>query len=113
MPVDLLARVLTQRGRRVKPDDLPFNDAYEIELRWKEEVVYWEGDRGFSMDAGWGVEPPVVYVPSTALWDRVVPPWLLGRRAEVVDKLVQRSKHVVRDTDGGYSPGDDYRSVTR
>lgn len=65
------------------------------------------------MDAGWGVEPPVVYVPSAALWDQVVPPWLLGRRVEVVDRLAQRSKRVVEDTDDGYTPGADVRLVRR
>lgn len=65
------------------------------------------------MDAGWGVEPPVLYVPSAGLWDRVGPPWLLGRRAEVVNRLAQRSKHLVQDTDDGYLPEDDMRSVMR
>lgn len=54
-----------------------------------------------------------MYVPSAALWDQVVPPWLLGRRVEVVDRLAQRSKRVVEDTDDGYTPGADVRLVRR
>lgn len=27
---------------------------YRIEFRWKEQVIYWEGDSGFIFDGGWG-----------------------------------------------------------
>ena len=86
---------------------------YEVEPRWKEEVVYWEGARGFVLDAGWGVDPPVVYVPSAALWDRVVPAWLRHRRAEVVPRIAQGSRHLVKEIDSGYAAGDGFRSVVR
>jgi len=95
----------------VKPD-LPPEPGYEIELRWKEEVVYWESGHGYVLEAGWGVDPPVLYVPSAALWDDVVPAWLSGRRAEVLDRLVRRSGHVVKEATEQYGPGAD-RTVER
>ena len=33
--------------------------SYSIRQRWKEEVIYQEGDREFVFSAGWGVTPPV------------------------------------------------------
>jgi len=94
-------------------EDLPSDDEFEVELRRKEEVICWEGGRGFVMDAGWGVDPPVVHVLSAALWDRGVPPWLLGRHAEVMNRLVQQWKHVVQDTEDGDAADDGFRSVRR
>ncbi len=70
---------------------------FEIEHRWKEEVLYWEGRRGVSFAAGWGVTPPVVYVPTAEAWDASTPDWLHGRRDEVVARLVERSGHRVED----------------
>ena len=113
MLVDHLVQVLRQWRNRVDPDDLPSDNGYELELRWTEEAVYWEGGHGFVMDLGWGVEPPVLYVPSAGLWDRVVPPCRLGRRAGVLSRLAQHSKHAVQDTDNGYLPEDGLRSVMR
>jgi hypothetical protein len=75
---------------------------FAIEWRWKEEVVYWEGGHGFLFDAGWGVDPPWLYVPSPRIWDVVVPRWLTGRRPEVVERLVAHSGHRVMDDDAGY-----------
>ncbi len=81
--------------------------SYEIEPRWKEEIVYWEGDRGFVLDAGWGVEPGILYVPSPAVWNSAVPPWLRGRRDEVVSRLAEHSRHRIEPTDDGYAPDSD------
>jgi hypothetical protein len=78
---------------------------YEIEWRWKEEIIYWEGRRGFLLDGGWGSEPPTLYVPSAQAWELVVPPWLQGRRAEVVARLEAHSGHRLEDTDDGYGAG--------
>ena len=75
-----------------------------IEPRWKEEVVYWEGDQGYVLDAGWGLAPSVLYVPSSGVWDKSVPAWLRGRRDEVVGRLAEHSGHRVESTDAGYSP---------
>lgn len=36
---------------------------WSVEFRWKEEVIYWEGDRGYIFEAGWGVTPGVTYIP--------------------------------------------------
>ena len=72
-------------------------DSYEIEFRWKEEVIYWEGSRGAVFLGGWGVDPPVTVVPDATTWDRAVPMWLKGRRDEVVGRLQADRRHVVRD----------------
>ncbi|MGD0808716.1 MAG: hypothetical protein ABSA91_03300 [Acidimicrobiales bacterium] len=71
---------------------------YRVEFRWKEEVIYWEGDRGFVFDGGWGVSPPVTYVPTPELWDEVVPSWMKGRRDEVVARLRAHPGHVLAET---------------
>lgn len=78
--------------------------AFHVEQKWKEEVVYREGARTYTFDAGWGVAPPVLYVPTAELWAAVMPPWLRDRRAEVLDRLRQRSGHVIEETTVGYGP---------
>lgn len=75
---------------------MPMPD-YEIEFRWKEEVVYWEGERGAVFPGGWGVDPPVTIVPDATTWDRAVPEWLRGRRDEVVQRLRDQPDHVVKE----------------
>ncbi|MGN6608639.1 MAG: hypothetical protein ACTHMS_16720 [Jatrophihabitans sp.] len=77
-------------------------DGFEIESRWKEEVVYWEVDQGFLFDAGWGVTPGVLYVPSAEIWVEVMPDWLRYRRDEVVARLRQHSEHVLEEDVHGY-----------
>ena len=84
---------------------------FEVEGRWKEEVVYWEGSRGFVFDAAWGVEPHVLYVPPEDEWDSVTAEWMVGRRALIVSRLAERSEHVVRE--GGYRGGPAGRTVAR
>lgn len=83
----------------------------EVEFRWKEEIIYWDGERGFVFDGGWGVEPSVTYVPDEERWDQVVPTWLRGRRTEVIDRLRLEPGHIVRD-DPGFLP-DPAREVFR
>jgi hypothetical protein len=52
---------------------------------WKEILtVTDEGGRSFVFYCGWGVTPPVAYVAAGADWDRCMPPWLHGRRDEVI-----------------------------
>lgn len=70
---------------------------YEIEFRWKEEVVYWEGARGAVFVGGWGVRPLVTVVPDADTWDRAVPAWLKGRHNEVVERLRAHPAHVVHE----------------
>jgi hypothetical protein len=72
-------------------------DGFRIESRWKEEVIYWEGDHGFRFDAGWGVDPSVLYVPSAGIWQEVMPAWLRDRRDVVVARLQQHSEHVLQE----------------
>lgn len=75
-------------------------DGFRIEWRWKEQLIYWEDDQGFLFEAGWGVDPPTLYVPVPAVWDLVTPPWLHGRREEVVARLVAHGGHVLEDDHG-------------
>ncbi|GAA4561526.1 hypothetical protein [Planotetraspora kaengkrachanensis] len=75
---------------------------YEIAYRWKELLVYTEGSRKFNFDCGWGVHPPVVYVPTQEIWDQVTPSWMHGRRSEILDRIGRDSRHVIEETDEGY-----------
>lgn len=75
---------------------------FRVESRWREEVVYWEGEHGYLLDAGWGVEPPVLYVPSASMWDEVVPDWMRGRRSAIVGGLEAKSGHVLAEDIHGY-----------
>ena len=81
-----------RRGRRVvvmrEPEAV--SHGYDIEFRWKEQVVYWEGNRGCVFEGGWGVDPVVTVVPDASTCDRVVPKWLRGRQAEVCERLRSR-----------------------
>ena len=106
MPVHEFVQLLTTWRTEVLPIYTAPDGAYEIEPRWKEEVVYWEGTQGYRLDAGWGVEPGVLYVPSAADWDRVVPPWLRGRRDHVVSRLAEHSRHRIEDADDPYTARD-------
>jgi hypothetical protein len=89
-------------------------DGYEIEWVWKEVVIYWEGDRGFSFDAGWGVTPSVLYVPSASIWAEAMPDWLRARRDEVLERLRAHSSHdLMEDVHGHYRNRPEARQVTR
>lgn len=82
-----------------------------VQFRWKEEVIYWEGDVGYIFDGGWGADPPVTYVPTAGRWDEVVPDWLRGRHAEVVTRLEQEPGHVLEE-DPRFQGGG-WRELTR
>jgi len=89
-------------------------DGYAIEHRWKEEVIYWEGEKGFLFDGGWGSHPPTLYVPDAETWSAVTPDWLRGRRDVVVARLAARGTDRLEETSAGY--GVDtlrYRCVSR
>lgn len=77
-------------------------DGFEIEHRWKEQVIYWEGGHGFLFDAGWGADPPVLYVPSPDIWREVMPVWCRDRRDEVIARLRDHSEHVLKEDVHGY-----------
>jgi hypothetical protein len=78
--------------------------AYSIESRWKELLVYGEDGQEFVFDCGWGVKPPVAHVPSSAIWDQVTPPWMRGRRDEIVSRLEDQGSHRLVETEDGYDP---------
>lgn len=88
-------------------------DDFEIEFRWKEEVVYWEGSRGVVFPGGWGSDPIVTTVPDADAWDRAVPGWLLGRHDQVVDRLRADSRHVVNEVRDDSATVSGYYEVTR
>jgi len=73
--------------------------AFSISTTWKELLTYWEGNQGYVFDCGWGRDPGTVYVPTEEAWDKVLPSWLIGRRAEVVARLAKHSGHIVKDDD--------------
>lgn len=75
---------------------------FRFEWHWKEELHYWEGHRCQVFHCGWGIAPPVVFLPSAPGWDAKMPRWLHGRRAEIVDRIEQHSDHVVASADWAY-----------
>lgn len=73
---------------------------YEIEFRWKEQVLYWEGSRGLLFDGGWGVQPLVTYFPDAARWAEIVPEWARDRREVILQRLLDHGpSHRVEVTD--------------
>lgn len=73
---------------------------YEIELRSKEKVFYWEGSRGLYLEGGWRVRPYVTYFPSAAKWPEVAPEWAMNKRDLVLQRLIDHGPvHRVEETD--------------
>ena len=65
--------------------------------KWKEELIVTDEEGNeHSFDCGWGVSPPVPYIPSASAWPTAVPHWLRCRRDEVIEAM-QRASHVVAD----------------
>ena len=75
---------------------------FTVQPRWKEEIVV-TSDTGlqFILGCGWGVEPPVAYVPSEQDWNRCTPGWLWDYRAALIE-AIRGTGHVVKE--GAYSP---------
>jgi hypothetical protein len=69
----------------------------EVEFRWKEEVIVWDGTQGAIFPSGWGVSPFVTSVPDANTWDRAVPPFLRGRRDEVLARMRAEASHVLHE----------------
>src|SRR5690606_911174 len=92
---------------------VPEHDDYEIEFRWKEEVIYWESSRGVVFPGGSGVDPVQTVVPDAATWDRAVPGWLRGRHDEVVERLRADPRHVVHEERDDSAVVRGYVEVTR
>lgn len=88
-------------------------DGYSVEHRWREQVLYWEGDRGFLFDGGWGVHPAALYVPSPDVWLEVMPEWLRHRRDEVLARLRMTGDTLVEDVHGWYRHDPEGRMLTR
>ena len=85
----------------------------DVELPWKEEVILWDGNRGFVFDGAWGGPVPITVVPDEATWNAAVPGWLRDRRAVVLARLDDEPGHVVEAEDARHwgDPAD--REVTR
>ena len=67
---------------------------------WKEVLhIFDEQGRTFIFDCGWGVDPPVAYVPPTEQWRASVPAWLHDRRDEVIAAMKAANHQVIN---GGY-----------
>jgi hypothetical protein len=69
--------------------------ATKLYPKWKEQLIYEEGPNSHAFECGWGVSPPHVSVPAAEDWDAVMPPFLRGRRDEIVKMLREKSGHVV------------------
>lgn len=87
--------------------------SFRISYEWKEMLTYWEANQGFVFDCAWGVDPGNVYVPSALSWDSVVPNWLVGRRAEVIERLAKYSGHIVKDASFEYKRSEKWRNRAR
>ena len=109
-PYSQLACVPQRRENRHYPRAV---GSYEIEFRWKEEVIYWEGSRGCVFPGGWGVDPVITIVPDAQTWNRAVPSWLHGRHGEVVERLRADARHVVQEERDDSATIDRYREVQR
>jgi hypothetical protein len=65
--------------------------------QWKELlIVEDEIGNNFCFMCGWGVEPPVAYIPPPDDWAKCVPEWLRERRDEVIDEM-KKQKHLVEE----------------
>lgn len=75
---------------------------YRIRLVAKELFEYREGDAHYFFGAGWGVKPPVLYVPRAEMWDQVMPEQFRGRREQILERLLrfrETRRHVLEVSD--------------
>lgn len=63
-----------------------------------ESAIWRDGTRRLGFNAGLGVKPPEVYVPTAKLWSSSVPPWASSLRPMIIDDL-QESGAVVVEQD--------------
>jgi hypothetical protein len=76
--------------------------ALRAETRWKELMdIVDESGRTFRLDCGWGVTPPVAYIPYADTWKSCVPVWLRERRDDVI-RAIESAGHVAAE--GRYEP---------
>ncbi|MFN3255412.1 MAG: hypothetical protein ACE37B_06930 [Ilumatobacter sp.] len=85
----------------------------DVQFRWKEEVILWDGRQGFVFDGAWGGRFPITIVPDEATWDGAVPEWLHGRRKTVLDRLREEPNHLVQSEDASHWGDPCEREVTR
>ncbi len=86
-----------------------YSDSFRISSEIPEKLVYWEGDNGFVFDSAWGVSPAIAYVPANDVWDAVVPAWMVGRRAEIVERLRKHSHQTINESERGYNRDQPWR----
>jgi hypothetical protein len=86
---------------------------FEIVFRWKEEVIYWEGNEGCIFPGAWGADRLVTIVPDAKTWDRAVPAFLRGRHDEVVARLRAHPNHSVEEERDDSSVITRYVAITR
>jgi hypothetical protein len=70
--------------------------ALTVNVLARETLVAREDDCWLRIECAWGVDPSVAFLPSASEWEGVVPDWLLGRRAELVE-VIEQFGLVVRD----------------
>jgi hypothetical protein len=78
---------------------------YEINKRWKEDLVYTEAGHEFSFWYTW-FTPHVITVPSAAYWPRATPEWMHDRRTEILGRLqawADDNNASLSETDIGYT----------
>ena len=63
-----------------------------------DRLTYAEGDQALAFPRVPSERQPVVLVPDATIWDAVLPTWLRGRRAEVVERLTS-GPFVTEETD--------------
>ena len=71
--------------------------SFKLYPKWKEELVYEEGENSYAFQCGWGVSPPHVEVPAAQDWDAMMPSFLQGRRDEMLKLLREKSGHVIEE----------------
>ena len=82
-------------------------------LRWKEELtIVDEQGRSFMFDCGWGVDPPVAYVPLAEQWTACVPAWL-HECDEVIAAMKAVNHQVLDSRDPELQDPDLVRAVAR
>jgi hypothetical protein len=73
--------------------------ALTARAQWKEMLfITDEEGRTLQFECGWGVDPPVAYIPSAEQWPYWVPHWLEERRDEVIQAMAKEG-HVVKEVD--------------
>jgi hypothetical protein len=78
--------------------------ALTVSVLARETLLAREDGCWLRIECAWGVDPSVAFLPSASEWEGVVPYWLLGRRAELVE-VIEQFGLVVRDAFRPLLPG--------